>query len=457
MMKKLFLLLFFVTLTISAQKKLEFEFDYAQFGYDSASNFVEFYYSFNQATMTISKSDDGSLSVDGILKITIEDSLSGEKIINNQWRVSNSIQESNLNVNQSLIGVLSFVLPKGTVICEISGVDLNNQENSKLIKDFIKIKPFHNGAVSLSDIQLAYKMIQGSENTSSIFYKNTYEVVPVPNLVFGKEQPVLFFYVEAYQPEAVQNSENYKLNQMIFNSRGNLVMTKDKYLGKNFESRVEVGSFVIANFPTDTYTLVLSLIDSVNNSGVSSSKKFFVINPDVFYEDTTTAGNLSLLGTTFGSMSEEELDDLFEKAKFISISQEIDRYEKIRSLDGKIQFMNEFWQARDQIAETSRNEFYHDYVQRVETANQRYTAVSRKGWKTDRGRVYLMFGEPTEIDRYPSQTETRPYEIWQYTDIEGGVVFVFADIQGFSDYTLVHSTKRGEMRDDNWTRRIYIR
>jgi hypothetical protein len=68
-----------------------------------------------------------------------------------------------------------------------------------------------------------------------------------------------------------------------------------------------------------------------------------------------------------------------------------------------------------------------------------------------------MYGEPTEIERYPNQIESRPYEIWSYDSLEGGVVFIFADLTGFSDYQLVHSTKRGELRDDNWQRRIVVR
>ncbi|MHA1988555.1 MAG: hypothetical protein ACW98D_18135, partial [Promethearchaeota archaeon] len=71
--------------------------------------------------------------------------------------------------------------------------------------------------------------------------------------------------------------------------------------------------------------------------------------------------------------------------------------------------------------------------------------------------VHIMYGEPTEIERYPNQIESRPYEIWSYDSLEGGVVFIFADLTGFSDYQLVHSTKRGELRDDNWQRRIVVR
>jgi len=74
--------------------------------------------------------------------------------------------------------------------------------------------------------------------------------------------------------------------------------------------------------------------------------------------------------------------------------------------------------------------------------------------KSDRGRIFIIYGEPSEIERYPNQVDTKPYEIWYYNELEGGVVFVFGDLTGFSDYTLLHSTLRGELRDDNWLRRI---
>ncbi len=455
-MKKTILFFLLTPIFILAQPKLDFEFDYAQFAYDSTNNFVEIYYSFNQNSMK-KVADSIGQRIDGLLKIVIDDSASGEIIINNQWKVSHSIIDDS-DPNQSLIGIVSFKLPEGTLNLEITGADLNDAANVKSITDQIRVKPISKDEIGISDIQLAYKMIQGSENANSIFYKNSYEIVPVPNLVFGKDQPVLFYYIELYHLYNLgQDDSNLKLNQLMLNSRGNIVKGKDKYFSRNADSRVEVGSVVIADLPTDTYTIVLSVIDSVNNKGVSSSKKFFIYNPDLFYDDTSATSNLAILATTFGSMSEEELDDIFEKSKYISTSAEIDKYNKLSSEDGKRQFMNEFWKLRDDASDTPQNEFFISYFQRVEIANQRYAALSRAGWKTDRGRVFSMYGEPTEIERYPSQIESRPYEIWHYTEIEGGVFFVFADLLGFSDYSLVHSTKRGELRDDNWTRRIYMR
>jgi hypothetical protein len=93
-----------------------------------------------------------------------------------------------------------------------------------------------------------------------------------------------------------------------------------------------------------------------------------------------------------------------------------------------------------------------EYLRRVAAANQNFTVLGRDGWRTDRGRIYLLYGDPDQIDRFPGETESKPYQIWRYFGIERGVEFVFIDRWGDSNYHLVHSTKRGELQDDAWQR-----
>jgi len=52
--------------------------------------------------------------------------------------------------------------------------------------------------------------------------------------------------------------------------------------------------------------------------------------------------------------------------------------------------------------------------------------------------------------------DTKPYEIWHYNDLQGGVTFDFADLYGIGDYLLLNSTARGEYQDANWQNRITI-
>jgi len=65
-----------------------------------------------------------------------------------------------------------------------------------------------------------------------------------------------------------------------------------------------------------------------------------------------------------------------------------------------------------------------------------------------------MYGVPSEIERFPSDLENKPYQIWYYNEIEGGVKFYFVDKTGFGSYELVHSTARNELQDINWQRWI---
>ncbi len=450
----LFPLLLFFTFNQTIAQKIDFEFDYAQFGYDSTANYVEFYYSFNQSTLTLVQSDSANY-VAATLSISIKDSATGDIILDKNWSIENPVLEPPIP-GTSLIGMLGFVLIKGTYICELTGGDAVKEGTGNTITEFVNVNPFLGSGMGLSDIQLASKIIQESPNKESIFYKNTFEVTPNPTAVYGEKQPVLFYYTELYNLPQLSNEDGLRLDQLLFNSRGQLVNSKRKDLNRMIDSRVEVGRVMANKLPTDTYTLILNLIDSVGNTGVSSSKRFFVYNPSIAYVDTFQQMVSPVLSTQFGAMSEEELDDLYSKSKYISTSLEQDQYDALTTVDGKREFLFNFWKSRDLSPEDGVNQAYNSYLKRLEECNLRFGALSKEGWKTDRGRVYLTYGEPSEIERYPNQIETRPYEIWSYHELEGGVFFIFADLFGFSDYVLVHSNKRGELRDESWMRRIMV-
>jgi GWxTD domain-containing protein len=453
MNRLLFLLLLFRLADVYPQK-LNFEFDYAQFGYDSLSNYVEFYYSFNQPGLKFVDTDT-SVLVQGLLQIQISDSLTSGSIVDKHWLISNEITDS-LSLDRSLIGIVGFIIDKGSYIVKVTGSDANNSLNNKTITEYMLVDPFLNSNTSLSDVQLASNIIANSENVSSIFYKNTYEVTPLPASVCGEMQPVMFYYTELYNLQTDPPDAFMRLDEMIVNSRGQLVSSKSKKINKSVDTRVEVGIVKAYKLPTDTYTLLLNLIDSVGNYGVSSSKRFFVYNPSVGFEDSLQLTVSPALSTAFGAMSEEELDDLFLKSKYIASNSEINQYKAISTEAAKREFIYTFWKARDENPSDDRNETYINYFKRVRDSNDKFSALGKQGWKTDRGRVFIIYGEPSEIERYPNQTDSRPYEIWRYESIEGGVVFIFGDLTGFNDYQLLHSTKRGELRDDYWQRRIIV-
>ncbi|MFZ0453096.1 MAG: GWxTD domain-containing protein [Ignavibacteriaceae bacterium] len=453
-MKKILLISFLFMMAASFAKdksNFGFDFDFAQFGYDSTSNYIEFYYSFNQNELTINRNDT-SAYVQGDLKISITDTASGKLLVDKDWKVVNELKDTS-DVDRGLVGVLGFVILKGTYKINIVGGDAVNTEQSKSITDYLNVTPLWKEKAALSDLQFATRIIPNSPNKKSIFYKNTYEIVPSIMNVYGENQPVLFYYIELYNLKTLPEG-NIKLESVVYNSRGKIVSNKSKLISNSVNSRVEVGTVVLNKFPTDSYTLTEALLDSAANIGISSSKRFYVYNPSIPLPDSDYAGNTSSLASEFSVMPEEEIDKIFNESKYVATSNEIKQYEGLKTLEGKRKFIYEFWKTRDTKPETALNEAYLDYMNRVQRCNERFSYMGREGWKSDRGRVYLVYGEPSEIERFPNEQNTKPYEIWHYNEIQGGVIFVFADLTGFSRYTLVHSSMRGEVSDQNWMARV---
>lgn len=93
----------------------------------------------------------------------------------------------------------------------------------------------------------------------------------------------------------------------------------------------------------------------------------------------------------------------------------------------------DFWKKRDPTQETEENELLTEYFRRVAFANQNFTETPT-GWKSDRGMVYIIFGEPESIEKRPASFEHPAYEIWYYDKIDKQ--FVFVDYSGFGNFRL---------------------
>jgi len=437
-----------------AQNEFNFDFDYAKFNQDSNHVILEFYYSFNQNDLTILKDDRGLFS-EAVLHIEIIDLDSNIVLIDKEWKVQNNLTDtSETSLNKNLIGTLAYIIRKGNFKVIAGGFDAIDSLNRKFYEETISIVPFATDRCLVSDIQLASNIIRENANSNSIFYKNSYEVTPNPLNVYTEILPVRLYYAELYNLADDSSSTPLRLFKQIVNSKGLVLAASEKSIPRNNNSIVEVGTFNLSKYPTDSYNIILSLIDTLSKSGVSSTKRFFVYNPNIKDTINVVKGNFDLLSSEFGIMSDEECDEMFAGIKYIASDKEIDQYDKLDSLTAKQEYLLNFWRIRDSEPSTPENEFKIEYSKRLKEANDKFKSFSKPGFKSDRGRILLTYGNPDEIERHPNDTDKKPYEIWYYNAIEGGVVFVFGDISGYGDFELLHSNKRGELRDDNWIRRI---
>lgn len=97
-----------------------------------------------------------------------------------------------------------------------------------------------------------------------------------------------------------------------------------------------------------------------------------------------------------------------------------------------------YWKKRDPTPATEENELEVEFYNRVALANQKFSSFKegRQGWKTDRGRIYITYGPPTDYERpTPEPGSMVQYEIWYYRSLHKR--FVFIDRYGTNEYRLI--------------------
>ncbi len=118
-----------------------------------------------------------------------------------------------------------------------------------------------------------------------------------------------------------------------------------------------------------------------------------------------------------------------------------DDLEFIKEAEGRVEKAKRFvafWKKQDPNPADEYNPVFNEYYNRVAYADQNYTTYSLDGWKSDRGMVLIILGAPDNIDRHPFEYYSKPYEVWQYYNLNKQ--FIFNDYSGFGDYRLDPNT-----------------
>lgn len=133
---------------------------------------------------------------------------------------------------------------------------------------------------------------------------------------------------------------------------------------------------------------------------------------------------------------QEEEQDYFKKwlqedVKYIITDEEKSVFENLTTPEEKEAFIEQFWFRRDPDPRTANNEFKEEHYRRIAYANEKFQS-GKPGWMTDRGRVYIVHGEPEYIEQHPAggpyqrsapagggSSWSYPFEVWNYRYLEG--------------------------------------
>jgi GWxTD domain-containing protein len=141
---------------------------------------------------------------------------------------------------------------------------------------------------------------------------------------------------------------------------------------------------------------------------------------------------------------------LTEDVAYIINDQERAAFKRLPTDEEREHFIEQFWLRRDPTPDTVRNEFKEEHYRRIAYANQHYADAHIAGWKTDRGRIYITYGPPDEIESRPSGGAVAlPSEQWRYRFIEGigtNVIIEFVDTAKTGEYHMTRDPSKRPTR-----------
>lgn len=357
--------------------------------------YMEFKKSKTQKNTFISKFD---------LNIDVKDK-KGSVIYNNVSKEEVSTQETGqeyLSQNSQIL-TRNIFLPPGDYEVAVSVFEQSTKNKQEKTKK-VTVDDFSTPPLSISDVMIVSRLSS-----------NAGKKVITPDVgrnISSIDTFYLFYYV-------YKNNDDEKVDVKcrIFDPEKKEVFNKNETIDVNtglaFQNQVFM-QVPAKDFGYGKYTIEITAAS--NNYNYSTESDFENLATDI-------------------PLPMKDIETLVEQLQYIAKADELDFIREGKTDAEKQKRFLDFWKKKDPSPNTKRNEVMQEYYRRVTLANKLFGNVYSQGWRTDMGMVYIIFGEPSNVERHPYEMDSKPYEIWDY--YEDNKQFVFIDNTGFGDYRLI--------------------
>jgi GWxTD domain-containing protein len=235
-----------------------------------------------------------------------------------------------------------------------------------------------------------------------------------PNLahVFDNVKSAFSAYIEIY-PASSNSAIDSKID--ILDAKGNELFSANKHYESTGETITAIIPFRDHLKKPGEYRLVVTATAGDHSS--KAQRMFSVI-----------WGNVPL--------AENNLDMAVEQLALVAHKSDV---EAMRSADGDIrkQLFDAYWQKRDPSPNTQKNELEDEFFRRVDFTNRNFAEIisGRSGWKTDRGKIYIVYGPPEQVNNGDGEVQKPSTEIWYYNRLNRK--YFFSDRSGDGVFRLV--------------------
>ncbi len=371
-----------------------------------------------------------------------------------KYELNSSELIDTLDLNFYFVDQQRIAIPNGTYNFEIQLSDKNKDVPSSpfsqaLTIDFPADKP------SFSGIELV-KSYTKSE-TASELTKSGYDLVPYTYTFFQESEARLTFYSELYNIEKlIPEGQKFILSYYIESFENNVRLSEFSRIKKESPRPVNIllTEIGIENLASGNYNLVVEARNQQNE--VVASKK-------LFFQRSNSKAKLNiadLQATETASTFVDKITNPDSIREYINstypVATGIEKAfirESLKTADLPTmqKFLYSFWARRDHV---NTHQSFLNYKAMVYKVQVNFGTPVKKGYQTDRGRVYLEYGPPNTRSTQYSEPSNYPYEIWQYYTLNNNqrnrkFVFYSPDMVT-SDFHLLHSDATGEIYNPRW-------
>lgn len=419
---------------------------------------VETYFDIYGKSITLMKIAEEEDAFQGEIELTIIFKKDGQIITYDKKSLKSPIMSQGNIVD--FIDVQRFAIPSGKYEVEIEIKDLNATAESESTMATVNIEvPSVPEGIFFSDIELvsAYK----KTTEPGLLSKSGYDLLPmVSDSILKPEMKEVVLYTEIYgTDQEFEENEMFLLTAFIADAdSAKPVETTRKYLRRESSSVIPIlTTLSLADLNEGSYIIVLE-------ARTRENELFAKVEHEIKRDKKEAVDVLSLMESedidaTWVSKFETKASifDYVHSLRPIATGQEkgmlsnsFRDFEK-SELKYLRSFMYAFWESRT----PGDGEYsWLVYKEKVDFVNEEFGTINKKGFESDRGRVYLQYGPPNDLTDRANEPSSYPYQIWRYykTGQFNNVRFVFYDPTLMAvDYELLHTEGiRGEINNPQW-------
>jgi len=373
--------------------------DYASFREETGEKYrLEVYYKIFKQGLTFVKHENkfkASYEIELLVLNKINKQVAGTSM--EEDYVVNTYEETQ-SPDDFLINMMNLSLYSGRYKLRITLIDGNSGSESVLEKNFT-IPSRNKNKMMFSDIEFIRELSDSTEKPE--FNKRGKRVIPSVARNFGDPDPTLWIYYEVYG--GPKEPKEYDLAYEIYNPIHSFSHQETTKVQIGPETFYRFESFPLEGFLESDYILSIKLLDK-RKEKAKIERPFQV--------------EWSLL-----SMLKNDYQKAIDQLRYAGTNDELKGLREAKA-EERLQKWLEFWESKDPTPNTPENELRDEYYRRLKYANQNFAISNKEGWETDMGMVYIVYGHPDEVEKYPFERDVRAYQWWRYYKLNRHFLFV---------------------------------